>query len=311
MTDVAQRPHHPVVAPVGRWEAWRSRARRFRELAAIALRSPTTVFGAVLIFALVTMAILAPLIMEPNFPDPYQMPRDWAQINAPPGTPGHPLGTTPEGGDVLYGIVWGARTSLRLAFTVVGLTVLIGVVIGSIAGFLGGKVDEFLMRVVDVFLAVPELILALAIAALLGPSFTNIIIAITVLGWCRYARIIRAQIIHTKENEYVDAARVIGDSKLRICTKDILPNSITPVVVAATLQMGAVVIFAATLSFIGLAEAGLAEWGNLVSQGQSGIISGRWWVATFGGLMVFLWSLGFNLFGDGLRDVLDPRSEGR
>ena len=141
-------------------------------------------------------------------------------------------------------------------------------IIGSIAGFVGGKVDEFLMRVVDVFLAVPELILALAIAALLGPSFTNIIIAITVLGWCRYARIIRAQIIHTKENEYVDAARVIGDSKLRIYTKDILPNSITPVVVAATLQMGAVVIFAATLSFIGLAEAGLAEWGNLVSRGS-------------------------------------------
>ena len=182
MTDLAQRPERPIVAPVGHWQALRTRVRRFRELAAIALRSPTTVFGAILILALVTMAICAPLIMEPNFPDPYQMPRDWAQINAPPGTPGHPLGTTPEGGDVLYGIVWGARTSLKLAFMVVGLTVVIGIIIGSLAGFLGGKVDEFLMRVVDVFLAVPELILALAIAALLGPSFTNIIIAITVLG---------------------------------------------------------------------------------------------------------------------------------
>ena len=311
MTDLAQRPERPIAAPIGPWEGLKTRARRFRELAAIAMRSPTTVLGLVLILALLSIAIFAPLIMEPNFPDPYQMPRDWAQINAPPGTPGHPLGTTPEGGDVLYGIVWGARTSLKLAFIVVGVTMVIGVIVGSIAGYIGGKVDEFLMRVTDVFLAVPDLIMALAIAALLGPSFTNIIIAITVLGWCRYARIIRAQIIHTKGNEYVDAATVIGDSKLRIYLKDILPNSITPVVVTATLQMGAVVIFAATLSFIGLAEAGLAEWGNLVSEGQSGIISGRWWVATFGGLMVFLWSLGFNLFGDGLRDVLDPRSEGR
>lgn len=311
MTDLAQRPERPIAAQVGPWEGLKTRMRRFRELAAIGMRSPTTVLGLILILALVSIAIFAPLIMEPNFPDPYQMPRDWAQINAPPGTPGHPLGTTPEGGDVLYGIVWGARTSLKLAFIVVGATMIIGVIVGSIAGYIGGKVDEFLMRVTDVFLAVPDLIMALAIAALLGPSFTNIIIAITVLGWCRYARIIRAQILHTKENEYVDAATVIGDSKLRIYLKDILPNSITPVVVTATLQMGAVVIFAATLSFIGLAEAGLAEWGNLVSEGQSGIISGRWWVATFGGLMVFLWSLGFNLFGDGLRDVLDPRSEGR
>jgi peptide/nickel transport system permease protein len=229
----------------------------------------------------------------------------------PPGTPGHPLGTTSEGGDVLYGVVWGARTSLRLAFVVVGITLVIGTIVGSIAGFVGGKWDEILMRVVDVFLAVPELILALAIAALLGPSFRNIIIAISILGWPRYARIIRGQIIHTKENEYVDAAHVIGDSKFRIYLKDILPNTITPVVVAATLQMGAVVLFAATLSFLGLAEAGIAEWGNLVSEGQAGIVSGRWWVATFGGLMVFLWSLGFNLFGDGLRDVLDPRTEGR
>ena len=162
---------------------------------------------------------------------------------------------------------------------------------------------------VDVFLAVPELILALAIAALLGPSFTNIIIAITVLGWCRYARIIRRR--SSTPGERIRRRRKgYRRLKLRItprtfCELDELS------VVAATLQMGAVVIFAATLSFLGLAEAGLAEWGNLVSQGQSGIISGRWWVATFGGLMVFLWSLGFNLFGDGLRDVLDPRSEGR
>ncbi len=257
------------------------------------------------------MALFAPLLIEPNHPDPYQMPRDWLHINAPPGTAGHLLGTTPQGGDVLYGVVWGARTSLRLAFIVVGITMVAGVAIGSLAGFLGGKVDDVLMRIVDVFLAVPELILALAIAAILGPSFRNIILAIAILGWPKYARIIRGQILHIKQNEYVDAAKVIGDSRWRIYRKDLLPNAITPVVVQGTLEMGHVVLFAATLSFIGLAEAGLAEWGNLVSEGREGIVAGRWWVATFGGLMVFLWSLAFNLVGDGFRDVLDPRTEGR
>lgn len=294
-----------------RFEGMRTRARRTGELARAALRSPTTLAGAVVIVVLVGMALLAPVLIEPNRPDAYQMPRDWTVIDAPPGTPGHPLGTTAEGGDVLYAIVWGARTSLRLAFIVVGITSVVGVAVGSLAGFLGGRWDEVSMRIVDVFLSLPELILALAIAGVLGPSFRNIILAITVLGWPKYARIIRGQILHVKQNEYVDAARVIGDSRWRIYRRDILPNAITPVVVQATLSMGSVVLFGATLSFIGLAEAGLAEWGNLVSEGQEGIVAGKWWVATFGGAMVFLWSLAFNLFGDGLRDVLDPRSEGR
>jgi peptide/nickel transport system permease protein len=305
--------HPGVSAPkrTNRWASARSRTRRIRELVAEAMKSPTTVVGVIIIVLLISMAILAPLLIAPNHPDPYQMPRDWLHINAPPGTPGHLLGTTPQGGDVLYGVVWGARTSLRLAFIVVGVTVVAGVAIGSLAGFLGGKIDDVLMRIVDVFLAVPELILALAIAAILGPSFRNIILAISILGWPKYARIIRGQILHIKQNEYVDAAKVIGDSSWRIYRKDLLPNAITPVVVQATLEMGHVVLFAATLSFIGLAEAGLAEWGNLVSEGREGIVAGRWWVATFGGLMVFLWSLAFNLVGDGLRDVLDPRTEGR
>jgi peptide/nickel transport system permease protein len=305
--------HPGVSAPnqADRLASARSRARRIRDLVAEAMKSPTTVAGVVIIVALMLMAILAPFLVPANRPDAYQMPRDWLQINAPPGTPGHLLGTTPQGGDVLYGVVWGARTSLRLAFIVVGVTVVAGVAIGSLAGSLGGRVDDVLMRIVDVFLAVPELILALAIAAILGPSFRNIILAISILGWPKYARIIRGQIIHIKQNDYVDAAKVIGDSRWRIYRKDLLPNAITPVVVQATLEMGHVVLFAATLSFIGLAEAGLAEWGNLVSEGREGIVARRWWVATFGGLMVFLWSLAFNLVGDGLRDVLDPRTEGR
>ncbi len=289
--------------------AFRVRLRRAGELTASLLKNPTTVGGLVLIVLMIGMAIFAPLLMEPNTPDAYQMPRDWGAIAQPPGTPGHPLGTTNVGGDVLYGVVWGARTSLRLSVLVVSITVVVGVAVGSLAGFRGGRVDEILMRIVDVFLSIPELIFALAIAAVLGPSFRNIILALAVVFWVKYARIMRAQVIHVKENEYVDAARMIGDSPWRIYRKDILPNSITPVVVQATLDMGNIVLVGATLSFIGLSEAGIAEWGVLVSEGQAGISAGRWWASTFPGLMVFLWALAFNLFGDGLRDVFDPRTE--
>jgi len=287
------------------------RARRFAEVARQVLRNPTTVAGLVIIVALLAMAFLAPLLTTPNAPDPYQMPRDWTMRDVPPGTPGHPLGTTSTGGDVFYGVLWGARTSLQLSVIVVSITVTVGIIVGSLAGFIGGKLDEILMRLVDVFLAIPELIFALAIAAVLGPSFSNIIFALAVVFWVKYARIIRGQIIHIKQNDYVDAARVTGDSRFSIYRKDVLPNSITPVMVQATMDMGGIVLTAATLSFIGLAEAGLAEWGVLVSDGQAGISAGRWWASTFPGLMVFLWALAFNLVGDGLRDVLDPRTEGR
>jgi len=287
------------------------RLRRFGEISREVLRNPTTLIGLILIVGMIGMAVFAPLLIEPNTPNPNQMPRDWGALNEPPGTPGHVLGTTQQGGDVLYGVIWGARTSLRLSLIVVSLTVVIGLIVGSLAGFLGGRLDELLMRLVDVFLSIPELIFALAIAAVLGPSFGNIILALAAVFWVKYARIIRGQVIHIKQNEYVDAARVIGDSGFRIYMKDVLPNSITPVIVQATLDMGNVVLIGATLSFIGLAEAGLAEWGVLVSQGQAGISAGRWWASTFPGLMVFLWALAFNLVGDGLRDILDPRTESR
>jgi len=302
---------HPPSRLEVAWQAFRVRARRVGGVVAEALKSPTALIGLVMIVAFILLSLFAPLLVEPNSPDAYQMPRDWGALNEPPGTPGHVLGTTQEGGDVLYGIVWGSRTSLRLSLIVVSVTVTIGVIVGSVAGFIGGRLDEILMRVVDVFLSIPELIFALAIAAVLGPSFRNIILALAAVFWVKYARIIRGQVIHVKQNEYVDAARVTGDSQLNIFVKDVLPNSITPVMVQATLDMGNVVLIGATLSFIGLAESGLAEWGVLVSSGQAGISAGRWWASTFPGLMVFLWALAFNLFGDGLRDVLDPRTSRR
>jgi peptide/nickel transport system permease protein len=299
-----------VARPGGlRESAFGVRAGRTGTLALDALRKPTTAFGFVIIVLLIGMALFAPFLTDANTPDAYQMPRDWNMTDAPPGSPGHVLGTTSDGGDVLYGVIWGARLSVRLSITVVAVSVLVGVIVGSIAAVLGGKVDELLMRVVDVFMSVPELIFPLAIAAVLGPSFTNIIIALACVLWAKYARIIRAQILRVRQSSYVEAASAIGDSKFRIYRRDILPNSITPIIVQATLEMGHVVLLGATLSFIGLAEAGLAEWGVLVSEGHRGIAAGRWWAPTFPGLMIFLWALAFNLVGDGLRDALDPRTE--
>ncbi len=296
------------VAPQG---AFQTRYRRASDTIRQAAHSPTTVIGFLILVLIFLMAIFAPFLVDANSPDSSQLPRDYTALNAPPGSPGHPLGTTSQGGDVLYGVVWGARTSVVLALTVVTATTIIGVLIGSAAAVLGGRWDEYLMRLVDLFMSVPELILALAIAGVLGPSFKNIVLALIITGWTDYARLIRGEILHVKQLEYVDSARIIGDKRWRIYLKDILPNSFTPIIVMITLDMGKVVLVGATLSFIGLAEVGLAEWGNLVSAGQDGVVTGDWWVATFGGGMVFLWALASNLVGDGLRDILDPRTEGR
>ena len=287
------------------------RLRRWTEIFRSLMTNPTTALGMIIIFLLLAMAIFAPWLSAPNTPDAYQMPRDWGATRMPPGTPNHPLGTTNQGGDVLYGVIWGSRTSLQMSLIVVSVTVVIGVAIGSIAGIVGGWIDETLMRIVDIFLSIPELIFALAVAAILGPSFTNIILSLCIVFWVKYARIMRAQIILIRQADYVQAARVMGDSRLNIFLRDILPNASTPIAVQATLDMGNIVLVGATLSFIGLSESGIAEWGVLVSEGQAGIASGRWWASTFPGLMIFLWALAFNLIGDGLRDALDPRTEGR
>jgi peptide/nickel transport system permease protein len=298
-------------AVVARESALSVKWARRREIAQEVFRNPLTVFGLAIISLFFLMALAAPLLTEQNAPDPYQSPRDWSNISVPPGEAGHVLGTDGTGGDVLYGIIWGSRLSLQLSLTVVGFTLVFGTIVGSIAAMRGGRLDNLLMRIVDVFLSIPELIFALAIAAVLGPSFRNIILALAAVFWVKYARIVRGEIIRIKQAEYVAAARVTGDSTWNIYRKDVLPNAVSPLVVQATLDMGNVVLIGATLSFIGLAQAGLTEWGAMVSAGQSGLLAGEWWLSTFAGLAIVLWALAFNLVGDGLRDVLDPKTEGR
>mgnify|MGYP003729030919 FL=1 len=190
---------------------------------------------------------------------------------------------------------------------VVGLTLVIGTLLGLVSGFFGGWVDELVMRVSDVFLAFPALILAMAIAAALGPSLENAIVAMVAIWWPRYARVTRGQVLSIREIDFVAAARAAGASSFRIMLRHILPNCISPVVVQATLDLGEVVLTAATLSFIGFgAQPPTPEWGAMVSVGRN-FLRDYWWYTTFPGLAILITVMGFNLLGDAVRDILDPR----
>jgi len=190
---------------------------------------------------------------------------------------------------------------------VVGLTLGIGTLLGILSGYIGGWVDELIMRLNDVFLAFPALILAMAIAAALGPSLENAIIAMVVIWWPRYARVSRGQVLAIREIDYVTSARALGASPVRIMIRHILPNCISPIVVQATLDLGEVVLTAATLSFIGFgAQPPVPEWGAMISVGRN-FIRDYWWYPTFPGLAILVTVMGFNLLGDAVRDALDPR----
>lgn len=219
----------------------------------------------------------------------------------------HILGTDEDGGDIFSRIIWGARIDLSIALIVVASACLIGASIGATSGFLGGRIDEVVMRITDIFLAFPGLILAMAVAAALGRSLTNLTIALMIVWWPTYARLIRGQVLAEKERLYVEAAKASGAPRRRIIFNHVLPNSIYPILVQGTLDLGSVILTAAGLSFIGFgAGAGVAEWGLMIATGRNYLFN-QPWVPVFPGLAILLSSLAFNLVGDGLRDVLDPR----
>ncbi|MCH7588714.1 MAG: ABC transporter permease [Chloroflexi bacterium] len=212
---------------------------------------------------------------------------------------------------MLSRIIHGARISLIIASVTLGVGGLIGTTVGLAAGYFGGWVDEVIMRVTDVFLAFPPLLLAIAIASALGPNFFNAILAIALTWWPWYTRLVRAQSLSLRERAFIEAAHGIGVNDLTIIRRHILPNVLTPVLVQATLDIGTAILTAAGLSFIGLGtQPPTADWGVMINIGRLFVLGGRWWIATFSGLAIFLTALAFNLLGDGVRDAADPRTRG-
>ncbi|HEY66021.1 MAG TPA: ABC transporter permease [Caldilineae bacterium] len=256
--------------------------------------------GLILISLFVITAILAP-ILSPYDPVEMDLPNRLRGISRE-----HWMGTDGFGRDVLSRIIYGTRLSLTTAFAVTVLITSIGVIVGGVAGYFGGLVDELLMRVVDILLAFPKIILALAIVAVLGPSLRNLVMALALTGWVSYSRVIRGLVLSFREKEFIQAAKAIGCGDPRILAHHIIPNVMAPVIVLATLDMGHVILSISALSFLGLgAQPPTPEWGAMLNEGRPFMQSAPH-LMIFPGLMIMLTVLAFNLLGDGLRDALDP-----
>ena len=284
---------------------------RFRELGRslhLVRRSPLTLVGLVLIVLLVVVALLAQF--APALIVPY--PQDAGAVYSPdvsqPPSFQHVFGTDELGRDYFSRVVMATPLDLQISLLVVGSALFIGICLGIIAGFKGGWIDELIMRVTDIFLSIPGLILAIAFSAALGGGIVNVMVALVIVWWPGYTRIIRAQALSIRENLYVEAARAVGAKTGRIVFRHVLPNALAPVLVNATLDLGGVILVAAALGYLGLGQPPpWPEWGRLVADGQNTVLRGEWWLATFPGLAILTTSLSFNLVGDGLRDILDPR----
>lgn len=279
-------------------------APRRRDLGAVLRGNPLLVVGAVLALLLIAAALLAP-VLAPHPADAYSATHPLETLLPP--SQEHWFGTDAVGRDLYTRVLYGARVSLAIAAVVILLAVLIGVPLGLAAGYFGGIVDQVLMRITDVFLAFPALLLSLALASVLSPSTRNATIAIALTWWPWYARLARGQAASVRGRPYVESAQALGLPQLRILVRHVLPNSVTPVIVQVSLDIGGVILTAAALSFLGLgAQDPTPEWGLMVSQGQA-FFTTQWWLVTFPGVAILLAALSFNLLGDGLREVLDPR----
>jgi len=257
--------------------------------------------GGAAVAALVAVALLAPLIA------PYEPTDiDIRNVLSPPSA-AHPLGTDDLGRDVLSRMIWGSRVSLSVGFVAVGIATAIGILIGSAAGFYGGRVDALLMRFVDIMLTIPTFFLILAVIAVVEPSIQTIMVVIGVTSWMGVARLVRAEFLTLKERDFVLAARASGAASPRIIFRHILPNALSPVFVAATLGVANAVLVEAALSFLGLGiQPPDPSWGNILTTGKDNI-EVAWWLSVYPGLAILVTVLSYNLVGEGLRDSLDPR----
>lgn len=293
MTDMTVPAASPITRPTlmaDTLEATRARGRRNTAL----------VVGALLVGIWVVVAALAPWLAPHS-------PTDLDVMNRlePPGAT-HFFGTDEAGRDIFSRVLYGARITIPLAVAVILLAGLFGVAVGAVAGYVGGRIDEILMRVVDIVLAFPPIVLAMAITAVLGAGLRNAMLAILLVSWPEFSRLMRGQVLAVKENDYVISARALGAPASRVMLQHILPNAFPPVVVKGTLDIGNAIILTAALSFIGLGAVPPApEWGAMIAAGQNKFE--YWWAASFPGLAILSVVLGFNFLGDGLQDALNPR----
>lgn len=264
-------------------------------------KNKLSVVGAIIVLALITTSLFASVIApyDPTSIDVYN-------VLSPPSR-AHMLGTDELGRDLLSRIIWGSRVSLKVGFVAVGIAIMIGVLIGSIAGFYGGRVDALLMRFVDMMLAFPTFFLILAVIAILEPNIFTIMAVIGITGWMDVARLVRAEFLTLKERDFVDAARSLGIRNRRLIVRHILPNALSPVFVAATFGVAGAILTESGLSFLGLGvQPPDPSWGNILTAGKDNIEI-AWWLSVYPGLAILVTVLSYNLVGEGLRDALDPR----
>ena len=290
-------PHSRHQARLGRaYVTWR----RFSE-------NWLAVLGLMIILALVLVAIFADFLA----PHSATIGNLAGARLQPPGSPGFLLGTDDQGRDILSRLIVGSRITLAVVALVAIIAAPVGLLIGTVSGFAGGYVDAILMRITDIFLAFPKLILALAFVAALGPGIENAVIAIALTSWPPYARLARAETLGVRNSDYIAAVRLMGASPARIVVRHIMPMCLSSLIVRVTLDMAGIILTAAGLGFLGLgAQPPMPEWGTMIASGRRFILD-QWWVATMPGIAILIVSLGFNLLGDGLRDALDPRGAGR
>ncbi len=280
------------------------------------LQNKTSLTGFIFILLFALTALLAPVVAKPqNKQDSYKMPQASYEIEPMPPSQTHLFGTTENQYDLYYGLIWGTRLAFKVSITVVFFAVIIGILIGGLAGYKGGIIDEILMRFTDIIFAVPSMVLAMVIATLLGRGMLNMLLALTVVAWPSYARLIRGEVLKIKELDFVASSRAMGGGGLHIFFKHILPNTLNPLIVMAGLDMGYIVLTASSLSFLGLGvPAGTADWGQLVALSRNWILGTYgnpfeyWYTLIFPGGALVLFVLSWNLLGDGLRDILDPKT---
>ena len=264
------------------------------------IRNPLGMLGLIIVCLTIFVAIFANLISPYS---PYQ--QNITQSLDPPSVH-HWLGQDDLGRDILSRIIFGARVSLLVGFITVGVSAVLGSIIGAIAGYFGGWIDEVLMRITDILLAFPGILLAIAIMAILGPSLNNVIIALCIVGWKSYARLVRGEILKEKEKEYIQSARALGYSHFRIISFHLIPNTLNPVLVMATLGVASMIISEAGLSFLGLGtQPPTPSWGEMLAEGRQYLLQ-AYQLTTFPGLAIMILVLGFSFLGDALRDALDP-----